>query len=104
MEKVFIFENGAQGDLELVDGELFFVIKDVPGQPGIHKYYASAWVHASCMNEEFWINPNWDDQPIVKIDEFEVGRAAHWIEGVVDLQRLGRFRMSFVCSDPRLPF
>jgi hypothetical protein len=39
----FIFQNGAKGELALVDGNLLFALTDVPGLPGELRYFAAQW-------------------------------------------------------------
>ena len=100
----FIFQNGAKGELALVDTHLLFALTDVPGLPGELRYFASQWVEAAAKCSGFTMAGGYIDDPLVTVSAVETACAAAWIRGQVEARRLGEFKVSFVANDPNLPF
>lgn len=104
MQTYFIFQNGAKGELALVDGNLLFALTDVPGLPGELRYFASQWVDAAAKGSGFTMAGGYIDDPLVTVSAAETACAAAWIRAQVEASRLGGFQVSFVANDPNLPF
>ena len=104
VQTFFIFQNGAKGELALVDTHLLFALTDVPGLPGELRYFASQWVEAAAKCSGFTMAGGYIDDPLVTVSAAETACAAAWIRGQVEARRLGEFKVSFVANDPNLPF
>ena len=104
MQTSFIFQNGAKGELALVDGNLLFALTDVPGLPGELRYFAAQWVDAAAVGSGFSMAGGYVDDPLVTVSVAETACAAEWIRARVAFLRLGEFKVSFVDSVPGLPF
>ena len=100
----FKFQNGAIGELALVDSQPLFVLTGVPGRPGELHYFASQWVDAAAKGSGFTMAGGYIDDPLVTVSAAETACAAEWIRARVAFLRLGEFKVSFVDSVPNLPF
>lgn len=104
VQTFFIFQNGAKGELALVDGNPLFVLTGVPGLPGELRYFAAQWVAAAAKRGGFTMAGGYIDDPLVTVSPAETACAAEWIQARVAFLRLGEFKVSFVANDPNLPF
>ena len=104
VQTFFIFQNGAKGEIALVDNNLLFSLTDVPGLPGELRYFASQWVAAAAVGSGFSMAGGYVDDPLVTVSVAETACAAEWIRARVAFLRLGEFKVSFVDSVPGLPF
>lgn len=104
MQTSFIFQNGAKGELALVDNNPRFALTGVPGLPGELSYYATQWVDAAARASGFTMAGGYIDDPLVTVSVAETACAAEWIRARVAFLRLGEFKVSFVDSVPGLPF
>lgn len=104
VQTFFIFQNGAKGELALVDNNLLFALTDVPGLPGELRYFAAQWVDATAKGCAFTMAGGYVDDPLVTVSAAETACAAEWIQSRVAFLRLGEFKVSFVANNPSLPF
>ena len=79
------------------------IAENVPGLPGAHDYYASAFLDCAAAGDKFTIGPDFNDQAPFVIDASEVKAIASMVHEHTDRAK-GHFETTWVGSDPSLPF